>query len=359
MAAIRERAAGKSGEAPRGGNLALVEPLPWPRISAVIPCYKVKSQILEVIAGIGPEVSVIFAVDDACPEGTGAYVEENCGDPRVRVITHEKNLGVGGAVMTGYRAAIDDGAQVIVKIDGDGQMDPGLIPDFVEPILSGFADYTKGNRFYDPEKLQGMPVIRILGNATLSFLAKFSTGYWQSFDPTNGYTAIHSDVAALLPFHKISQRYFFETDILFRLNTIRAVVTDVPMAAVYADEVSGLKISRVIGEFGVKHIRNFFKRVVYNYYLRDVSLASLQLPLGIFLLAFGLTYGLTEWYAHGARQATTPAGTVILAALPVLLGVQFILAFFSYDISNYPQVCLHKFWHLRLRTWRTPKEDGL
>jgi glycosyltransferase involved in cell wall biosynthesis len=248
-------------------------------ISVVIPSYKVRAHVLEVINKIGPEISRIYVVDDSCPEQSGLFVEEYCSDPRVKVLRHERNLGVGGAVMTGYKAAIAEGMEVIVKLDGDGQMDPDLIMDFVEPILAGEADYTKGNRFFDLEKVRVMPKARLFGNAVLSFMAKLSSGYWNLFDPTNGYTAIHRDVLLHLPLAKISERYFFETDILFRLNTLRAVVVDVPMDAKYGDEISNLKISSVVGEFLAKHVRNFFKRIFYNYYLRDMSVASIEHPI--------------------------------------------------------------------------------
>ena len=306
-------------------------------IAVVIPSYKVTKHILQVIAAIGEEVWRIYVVDDACSEGSGHFVEKNCNDPRVRVIYHPQNLGVGGAVMTGYRAAIADGADVIVKVDGDGQMDPSLIPSFVEPILSGEADYTKGNRFYDLEEMHTMPRIRLFGNAVLSLMTKLSSGYWDLFDPTNGYTAIHADVAKHLPFDKISQRFFFETDILFRLNTLRAVVVDVPMNAKYGDEVSNLKISSIIGEFFIKHARNFLKRIFYNYYLRDMSLASIELPLGLFLLLFGVGFGSYHWLMSAQAGVPTPVGTVMLAALPLLMGVQFVLAFLGYDIASVPR----------------------
>lgn len=219
------------------------------RVAVVIPCYKVTRHIQDVITGIGAEVEHIYVVDDACPESSGMFVEQNVSDPRVKVLFCSENQGVGGAVMAGYRAAIAGGAEVIVKVDGDGQMDPSLIPEFILPIIIGDADYTKGNRFFDLEEIRNMPRVRLFGNAVLSLMAKLSTGYWDLFDPTNGYTAIHADVARHLPFAKISKRYFFETDILFRLNTLRAVVVDVPMSAKYADEVSNLKISKIIGEF--------------------------------------------------------------------------------------------------------------
>lgn len=306
-------------------------------VAVVIPSYKVRAHILDVIALIGPEVTAIYVVDDCCPDGSGQFVEGHVQDPRVRVVYHAENQGVGGAVMTGYQAALKDGAEVIVKIDGDGQMDPRLVPKFINPILAGEADYTKGNRFFDLEAIRAMPKVRLLGNAALSFMTKLSSGYWDLFDPTNGYTAIHRDVASHLPLNKISRRYFFETDILFRLNTLRAVVIDIPMDAHYGDEVSNLKISKIVGEFFFKHIRNFVKRIFYNYYLRDMSLASFELPLGLLLLTVGGGFGITQWIQSMSAGVSTPSGTVMLSALPVIIGTQLVLAFLGYDIASVPK----------------------
>ena len=310
-------------------------------VVVVIPSYRVTQHILKVIESIGQEVQRIYVVDDKCPDNSGDYVQANCNDPRVIILRHETNQGVGGAVMTGYRAAIADGAEVIVKLDGDGQMDPSLILNFIEPILSGEADYTKGNRFFDLEEIRAMPKIRLLGNAVLSFMTKLSSGYWDLFDPTNGYTAIHADVARHLPFSKISKRYFFETDMLFRLNTLRAVVIDIPMDAQYGDEVSNLKISKILGEFLFKHTRNLIKRIFYNYYLRDLSLASIELPLGLVLFLVGASYGGYSWLQSAQSGAVTPAGTVMVAALPILMGMQLVLAFLGFDISSVPRYALH------------------
>lgn len=316
-------------------------------IGVIIPCFKVREKILGVIAGIGTECSKIYVVDDCCPDGSGDLVEEACTDPRVTVLRNETNLGVGGAVMTGYQQAIADGITLLVKVDGDGQMDPRLIMEFAAPIIAGEADYTKGNRFFDLEQVRQMPMPRVIGNAILSFMAKFSTGYWDIFDPTNGFTAIHRDVARSLPFHKISRRFFFETDMLFRLSILRAVVVDVPMDAKYADEVSNLKISKVIGEFFFKHIRNSLKRIFYSYYLRDMSLASIELPLGLALIVFGGVFGAHSWISSMQAGKATPVGTVMLAVLPILVGLQFVLAFVAHDIASVPKRPLHP----RLR-WR-------
>lgn len=308
-----------------------------PICAVVIPCYRVNHHILRVIAAIGPEISLIYVVDDCCPDRSGDYVAANCGDPRVRIVRNAENLGVGGAVIAGYRQALAEGADIVIKIDGDDQMDPRLAPEFIEPILAGDADYAKGNRFYDLEEVRSMPRVRLFGNAVLSLLTKLSSGYWNLFDPTNGYTAIHADVLKQLPLDKISRRYFFETDMLFRLNTIGAVVVDVPMTAKYGDEVSNLKISRIIGEFLFKHLRNFVKRLMYNYYLRDLSLASIELPLGLLMMLFSICFGGYHWLESIRAGVSAPAGTVMLAALPMLMGLQLVLAFIGYDIASVPR----------------------
>lgn len=316
------------------------------KIAVLIPCYKVREHILGVIAAIGPEVDTIYVIDDCCPDDSGSFVQQNCTDSRVKILKNSENQGVGGAIMTGYRAGIAHGMDVMVKIDGDGQMDPSLIQYFITPILEGEADYTKGNRFFDLEEIRAMPRMRLFGNAVLSFMTKFSSGYWELFDPTNGYTAIHRDAARHLPLDKISKRYFFETDMLFRLNILRAVVIDIPMDAKYGDEVSNLKISKIVGEFLLKHIRNFGKRIFYSYYLRNMSLASLELPTGLLMLTGGAIFGVTHWIDSIQTGIPTPAGTVMLSALPIIVGIQFILAFLGYDIASTPR----RPFHLRRNT---------
>jgi glycosyltransferase involved in cell wall biosynthesis len=173
-------------------------------IAAVIPCFRVKRHVLDVVAAIPPLVGAIYAVDDACPEGSGDVIEGGCRDPRVRVLRHERNQGVGGATITGYRAALADGATVVVRLDGDGQMDPAQIPLLVRPILEGEADYSKGNRFFELEGLAAMPRLRLAGNSLLSFANKLSSGYWNVFDANNGFTAIHAEVLRRLPLGKLS-----------------------------------------------------------------------------------------------------------------------------------------------------------
>ena len=316
-------------------------PLSAPRIAAVIPCFRVRDHILDVLAAIGPECGRVFVIDDACPEQTGEHVERHCRDPRVRVLRHAENRGVGGAVITGYRAGIAEGYDVLVKLDGDGQMDPALLPAIAAPVADGEADYAKGNRFYDLGNIHRMPTTRIVGNVGLSFMTKLSAGYWDIFDPTNGYTAIHAAVASALPLDKLSPRYFFETDMLFRLNTVRAVVVDVPMHARYGEETSNLRVSRALGEFLVKSVRNTVKRIFYNYFLRDFSVATLELLLGIALFTFGVVVGADAWITSARTGTPTSPGTVMLAGLPVLAGLQLLLAFVGFDIASVPRRPLH------------------
>ena len=311
-------------------------------VAVVIPSYRVTRHIVDVLAGLPEWVWRIYVVDDRCPEGSGALVQAECRDPRVVVLMNPVNLGVGGAVMAGYAQAAADGADIIVKMDGDGQMDPALLPSFVAPIAAGEADYTKGNRFYDLTQIGQMPRVRIFGNAGLSFMTKISSGYWDLFDPTNGYTAIHARVVEKLPVDKISRRYFFETDILFRLNTLRAVVVDVPMDAKYGDEESGLKIGRILFDFLSKHVRNTFKRVFYNYFLRDMSLATIELVGGLILVAGGLVAGAWFWIDASTMGVPTSAGRVMLSALPVILGLQLLLGFIAFDIASVPRRAIHR-----------------
>jgi glycosyltransferase involved in cell wall biosynthesis len=324
-------------------NRGVVEDSPAsPRVAVVIPCYRVRQQILSLLARIGPEVSLIYCIDDACPDGSGSIVEQQYeDDPRVHVIRHDVNGGVGAAVVTGYEHALRDQADIIVKLDGDGQMDPSEIAALVAPIAEGSADYAKGNRFWKLEGLRSMPWIRLAGNAGMSFFSKLSSGYWNLFDPANGFTAIHANVARELPLKKLSRRYFFESDILFRLNTLQAVVVDVSTRARYADEQSSLSVWNSLVAFPVYHARNFAKRLFYNYFLRDFTFASVNLLLGVSLALFGFAFGVIQWTSGSRSHELASSGTVMLAALPLILGVQMLLSFINADMANIPRDPIH------------------
>lgn len=313
-----------------------------PRIAVVIPCYRERDHVLDVIARIPAVVADIICVDDGCPDRTGELVESEARDPRVQVLYSAHNEGVGGATKRGFVAALRAGADIVVKLDGDGQMDPDLIASLTAPIVAGHADYAKGNRFFSLENIATMPRYRIIGNVVMSFVSKFSSGYWNIFDPANGFIAIHASALRILPLERISNDYFFESDLLFRLNTLRAVVIDVPMHAQYGDEQSHLDVFASLPTFIGKHIGNFAKRIFYSYFLRNFSVASIQWLLGPLLLLFGVGFGLHAWRVAESAGLAATAGTVMLAALPIIIGLQFILAAIDYDVRSVPTVPLHR-----------------
>lgn len=308
------------------------------KIGVVIPCYKVSRHVLGVISRIGDEVSKIYVIDDHCPENTGKLVSETIRDKRVVTIFHPENRGVGGAVKTGYNAAFSDGMDVIVKLDGDGQMDPSLIGVIASPVVKGDADYSKGNRFDSLENLFGMPKVRIFGNAILSLWSKFSSGYWSVTDPTNGFTAIHRKALEALNMSKVRNSFFFESDMLFRLNIANCVVEDVPMVALYNDEKSNLRIVQVLFEFPFRLAVNFIKRIFYRYYLREWSVGSIELPAGLFLISFGSWFGFTSFLAASAAGSPTTAGQVTTSAVAIILGAQLLLSFLAFDVQNEPRI---------------------
>ena len=307
----------------------------------VIPCYRVTAHILDVITRTPAWIDGVVCVDDACPDHSGDYIEANAMDPRVVVVRLARNQGVGGATMAGYREAIARGGQVLVKVDGDDQMDLGYIAHLVAPILLGEADYAKGNRFTSISHLTTMPPVRVFGNAALSFAAKLSTGYWNIFDPTNGYTAIEAQVARMVIEKRVSQRFFFETDLLYHLGTLRAVVRDVPMPARYAGEVSNLRIGAIVGPFAFKHVKNFFQRVLGQYFVRDFHAASLELVFGVLFVIFGVGYAAHYLSVSHARAAS--AGVVMAAALPVILGAQLLMQALNFDVLNVPTRPIHPY----------------
>jgi glycosyltransferase involved in cell wall biosynthesis len=304
--------------------------------AVIVPCYRVADSVVQVVTDALHYADAVYCVDDACPEESGRLVESAFDDQRVRVIFADKNGGVGSAMKAGYRAALDDRHDILVKLDGDAQMDAALIPRFTAPVRDGKADYCKGNRFYELGYLKGMPGLRLFGNSLLSLFTKVSSGYWKVLDPTNGFTAVHSDALRSIPLDKLHNRYFFESDMLFRLNIARAVVRDIPMRARYGDERSSMRIHHQVWPFLAGHIRNFFKRIFYTYFLRDFNIATLQLLSGLLLGLFGLGFGLSAWNQSIESGIPASAGTVMLAGLPSIVAVQLLLSFLNYDIQNIP-----------------------
>lgn len=306
------------------------------KIGVIIPCYNVKDTIAGVIRGIPDFVDRIIVVNDASSDDTYDQVLR-LADPRVMAINHEVNKGVGGAMLTGYRMGVELGMDVLVKMDGDGQMNPDHLEDLVEPLVTGRAHYAKGNRFNDQHALDSMPPLRRFGNGWLSFLTKWVSGYWHIFDVTNGYTALLADTFRRLDTRRVASGYYFETSMLVELNIIGARVADVDMPSIYGDEKSNLRIRRVVLSFPLKLMRSYLRRFYYRYLIRDFNALSLCAIIGWPLFAFGVLYALSLWIHPPQLGEPTPAGTVMLAALPIILGFQLVLTSLILDVVFTPQ----------------------
>ena len=307
------------------------------RVIVIIPAYKVRRQILQVISEIPESVEKIYVIDDKCPEGSGNYVLGENKDLRVEVLFNSTNMGVGGATKRGYQAAIARGITedtLLVKVDGDGQIKPSLIEPMIEALSKKSADYAKGNRFLNLNTILNMPKIRIVGNAVLTLFARISSGYWDISDPNNGFTAIKGSALLDLNLSAIDNRFFFESDMLFRLNCQGAKVLDFPMDAVYANEKSNLKVRHVALEFFWKHIRNSTKRYIYTYFLKGMSPATFTLPLSIFFLSTGFFVGIRAWFHSFLTDEPSNSGTVVLVAILLISGLQMLLSFIQEDVSK-------------------------
>ena len=306
------------------------------KIAVVIPCYHVSDTIEQVIKALPETVDHIIVVDDACPAGSGK-IAESLSLEKVCVMYHKANQGVGGAVMTGYKKTIELGCDIVVKIDGDGQMDPQYIPSLVKPLITNKADYTKGNRFYDFRALRSMPKIRLFGNNMLSFMEKLFSGYWNIMDPTNGYTAIHRRALEKLSFSKIAKGYFFESHMLLNLNLANAVVRDVPIPARYGDERSSLSIRKALLEFPPRLFYGLCKRIFFKYFIYDFNMASVYLLLGVPMFLWSFIYGTWQWIDSCRSGVPKTAGVIMLAAMPLILSVEMLLQAVSIDIQNAPK----------------------
>jgi glycosyltransferase involved in cell wall biosynthesis len=303
-------------------------------IAAVVPAYKEEKMIARVIDTMPPFVDHIVIVDDCSPDATSEVVKAN-PDPRVKLIRHEVNQGVGGAIITAHRGAMELGADVNVVMAGDAQMDPAYLPDLLDRVTEDGYGFAKANRFYAPESFRGMPGHRVFGNIVLSFLTKMASGYWNLFDPQNGYTAIRTDVLRRVPLDRVAKRYSFENDLLIHLNILQVPATDVPIPAVYGDEVSSIRLSKVVPDLIGRLWVGFWSRIWYRYVLLSFSPIALLGFLGLLLFIFGM--GVSIWMVFQiAASVVATAATVMLAALPLMIGTQLLISSLQLDIQATP-----------------------
>ena len=311
----------------------------------VIPAYKVEKQIAETITRIPAYIRHIIVINDESPDKTTEIVSGLAQhDERIILLTHEKNQGVGGAVLTGFKKALELDAQIVIKVDGDGQMSHYDLAPLLMPLIAGEADFTKGNRFRDFHALQSMPLVRQIGNMGLSFLVKAATGYWNIFDPTNGFVAIRHEALKSLTFERLHKRYFFETSLLGELYLADAVIKDVPYPAVYGDEESNLSVTRTLFEFPPKLWMLLMRRILIKKFLFNFGIDSLYLMSGVPMLLFSLVFGITKWVKYSRLGTPAPTGTVMIPVIFLILGFQLVLAAVNIDFSSMPteRLAAHK-----------------
>jgi glycosyltransferase involved in cell wall biosynthesis len=306
-----------------------------PSIAVVIPAYRVAAHVSAVIARIPPEVRHIIVVDDASPDNL-QEVLARVSDARLVVLRHQTNRGVGGAMKTGFLKALDLNADIVVKIDGDGQMDPALIKRFVEPIASGEADFAKGNRFDDLSAIRRMPLLRRLGNLSLSFLVKLASGYWHAFDPCNGYIALRAPILRRVNASRLADRYFFEISLLCEAYFAKAVLHDVPMEPVYGGETSSLSPMGSITDFAPRLIGRAMHRIFMGYFMRDFNVVSIFLLVGVPSMAFGAAWSAYHWMRSIQTQVVASTGTVMIGVLAIVLGFQLVLQAIVLDVGSEP-----------------------
>jgi glycosyltransferase involved in cell wall biosynthesis len=305
------------------------------RIFCVIPAFRAAGTIADVVAQALRYADDVVVVDDGCPERSGAVAENACrGVETVHVLRRERNGGVGAAMKTGIAYCIERGADVIVKLDADGQMDASFIP-IIRDLFAADATLVciKGNRFFDSSVILRMPKQRLFGNAVLSVLAKFASGYWNIIDPTNGYVAFNARLLALLPWGSFADSYFFEISALCELGLKRLPILELEMPTIYTGARSSLSIPRVMWDFPRKLLRLILRRVFLQYFVFDVNLGSIYLLLGSLLLLGGGTWGASQWIVSSVTHESRSTGTVMLAVLPFLMGFQLILNALMYDVQ--------------------------
>jgi glycosyltransferase involved in cell wall biosynthesis len=302
-------------------------------VGLVLPAFNEARRLVGVVRGLPDWIDHIFVVDDASADDT-LSVAQGLDDPRAHVLHHATNTGVGGAMCTGYAAALAKGCDVIIKMDADGQMDPAELPALVLPIELGMAEYAKGNRFRRTGRPADMPARRWFGNVMLSFLTKVASGYWHVFDPQCGFTAITAPTLARIKLDGIARDYFFENDMLIRLNVIDARVVDVSTAALYGTETSSLRIGTTLRRFPLRLLRRSIWRFIKRHLVNDFGVIAVLAVIGLLFTLFGLAFGIYHWIESYVSARPATAGTVMIAVLPIILGVQMMLQALSLEVQG-------------------------
>ncbi len=301
-------------------------------VAVVVPAHNEETLVGRVVETMPELVDHVIVIDDASTDATGEAAKA-VGDARTEVITLLENQGVGGAILAGHERALALGCDVSVVMAGDAQMNPDHLPALLDPIASGDAQFTKANRFHGPGSFDGMPRARVVGNIVFSFLTKAASGYWNLFDPQNGYTAISAKALERLPLRRIAHRYEFENDLLINLNILRVPARDVPVPALYGEEVSGIRMGTAVPRILRQLYRGFWQRIWWKYVLQSFSAVALMLFAGLALVAFGSAVAVFVAF-NTIGPATASAGTVVLSVAPLMSGLHMLLFAMMLDIQE-------------------------
>jgi dolichol-phosphate mannosyltransferase len=306
------------------------------KVAIIIPCFKVKKHISKVLNKIPNWVDKVICVDDFCPENSGEFIKKKFKNSKIKVIFNNRNLGVGGATIKGFQEIKKNNIDFVFKVDGDNQMDLSLLRFFLIPIIKNEADFVKGNRFTKLSNFEKMPLLRVLGNVMLSFVSKISSGYWNIFDSTNGYFCMNTKILDRIPLHKISKGFFFENDLLNWFYLYRVNITDIPITAIYNNEKSNINLLSVLIFFPILFIRNFLRRIFYEYFIRRLDFVFVSCVFGFLFLSTAIYLSLNLWVTTLDSKPNN-AGTVGLVLFFLIFGLQLLFYFFHSDMDNYPK----------------------
>ena len=303
------------------------------RVAVVVPAHDEERLIATTLGGIPDFVDRIIVVDDGSADATTERVR-SFADTRVELVVHERNRGVGAAIVTGYKRALDEDIDVVCVMAGDNQMDPDDLEALARAVARGEVDYAKANRLFTGQAWALMPRTRYLGNAVLSMLTKIASGYWHVADSQSGYAAIGKDTLALLDLDRVYTYYGFPNDLLVHLNVVNARVRDFPSRPVYGvGERSGIRYHKVAPRISWLLIKAFFWRLREKYIIRDFHPLVFFYAFGFIATLAGLVLGIVEIAYRIAGNAVS-VGTVVLIALLLISGSQFTLFAMWFDMES-------------------------
>lgn len=306
------------------------------KIGVVVPVYNEEKHLAEVVKGMPSIVDIIVIVDDKSRDSS-LKVAKSFKDKRVIVKAHECNMGVGGAVITGHKVMIEKGMDISVVMAGDAQMDPKYLPELLDPLVEEGYDYAKGNRFLHRTELRMMPLLRIFGNMVLTFFTKIASGYWQIFDPQNGYTAVKTSALKEINYENLAKRYEFENDMLVSLNIAGFRVKDVAIPAKYGNERSKISLLTFVPRTLWLLFNGFCKRIFQKYAVRNFHPIFAFFLVGVPLMLIGIGFGVLVTYNSFVYFDPPTTGQVLLTLLPFFVGLQLVLVAFVLDMLNEPK----------------------